>query len=194
MPNEQPKSRARSGNGDDQNIDRVFDLAYRVLLWDALGITLEERADAKVRTVAILRWMHENLTTTQARCTELLEENRRLKRELDEARAFDPAQRVVVEREVDVHPIFAAVVERVYAERTRQNAKWGREHGTWNDPALFKLAVLSEEHGEVARIALDMAMGLPEHVEGLRAELVQVAAVAIQWLETFEPGAVGSED
>lgn len=77
--------------------------------------------------------------------------------------------------------------ERIWAailtERSRQSAKWDREHD-WGygdcssdmvDPAV-KAAVLAEECGEVARAALDGSTGL-------RDELVQVAAVAVAWLE-----------
>ena len=71
------------------------------------------------------------------------------------------------------------------AERDRQAAKWGGEHA-WghgdcssagvND--AVKAAVLAEECGEVARAALDGTMDLAE-------ELVQVAAVAVAWLESL---------
>jgi NTP pyrophosphatase (non-canonical NTP hydrolase) len=75
--------------------------------------------------------------------------------------------------------IFAAVV----AERERQAAKWGGEHdwGTGDCSsdlvsAAVKAAVLAEECGEVARAALDGTTGLKD-------ELIQVAAVAVAWLE-----------
>jgi NTP pyrophosphatase (non-canonical NTP hydrolase) len=75
--------------------------------------------------------------------------------------------------------IFAAVI----AERGRQAEKWGDEHD-WGigdcssdlvSPAV-KAAVLAEECGEVARAALDGTVDLKD-------ELVQVAAVAVAWLE-----------
>lgn len=75
--------------------------------------------------------------------------------------------------------IWAAIL----AERQRQAAKWGGEHD-WGHgdcssdgvSAAVKAAVLAEECGEVARAALDGTMGLQD-------ELVQVAAVAVAWLE-----------
>jgi hypothetical protein len=70
------------------------------------------------------------------------------------------------------------------AERRRQQAKWGGDHewgrGDCSSPlvaGVVKAAVLSEECGEVARAVLD------NDPEQLRRELVQVAAVAVAWLE-----------
>jgi hypothetical protein len=75
------------------------------------------------------------------------------------------------------------IFEAITAERGRQSALWNREHD-WgygdcsspDVPAPVKAAVLAEECGEVARAALD---GTSE----LRDELIQVAAVAVAWLE-----------
>jgi NTP pyrophosphatase (non-canonical NTP hydrolase) len=75
--------------------------------------------------------------------------------------------------------------EHIYAlidaERDRQAEKWNRPHGFgWGDcshpldPSV-KATVLTEEAGEVARAVLDGA--------DVRSELVQVAAVAVAWLE-----------
>lgn len=74
--------------------------------------------------------------------------------------------------------IFAAI----RAERKRQDDKWGADHDP-GDGVL--LAVLVEECGEAAKELNDgwpHSMRIPE----LRRELVQVAAVAVQWLETLE--------
>lgn len=70
------------------------------------------------------------------------------------------------------------------AERERQAAKWNCEHD-WgygdcssdNVSAPVKVAVLAEECGEVARAAMDGTADLWD-------ELVQVAAVAVAWLES----------
>lgn len=73
----------------------------------------------------------------------------------------------------------------VQIERLRQTEKWGED-----DLALpghsnaERLRVLAEEFGEVAE-----AMGRPEDGNGkhdLRTELVQVAAVAISWVEGLD--------
>jgi len=76
--------------------------------------------------------------------------------------------------------VFAAIVQ----ERHAQAIKWGKPHawgqGDCSSPHVdqtVKAAVLAEECGEVARAVLDM------DPEQLRAELVQVAAVAVAWLE-----------
>jgi NTP pyrophosphatase (non-canonical NTP hydrolase) len=62
-------------------------------------------------------------------------------------------------------------------ERERQCEKWDTYRLGWQDSNEIKLAVLMEEVGEVARAIL----------EGkeltLQEELIQVAAVAIAWLE-----------
>jgi NTP pyrophosphatase (non-canonical NTP hydrolase) len=78
------------------------------------------------------------------------------------------------------------IYESIDAERERQSDKWaGRHHWGTGDcsssqvPPIVKAAVLSEESGEVARAVLD---GDPSQ---LRAELVQVAAVAVAWLESL---------
>lgn len=74
--------------------------------------------------------------------------------------------------------------EHVAAERARQDAKWGVQR---HDPARWHL-ILSEEVGEVAEAILK---GGP--VEAFE-ELVQVAAVAVAWLEHMieESGAAGA--
>lgn len=76
--------------------------------------------------------------------------------------------------------VFAAIVE----ERRRQAEKWGGLH-RWGAgdcssravPDPVKAVVLAEECGEVARAVLD------SDPESLRNELIQVAAVAVAWLE-----------
>lgn len=72
------------------------------------------------------------------------------------------------------------------AERDRQAAKWAGAHAFGSgdcsslsvDP-FVKVAVLVEETGEVARACFDGAPG------DLQTELVQLAAVAVAWLESM---------
>ena len=80
----------------------------------------------------------------------------------------------------------AEVMALVEAERDRQEVKWGRPH-SWGfgscdslrvEPPV-KVMVLTEECGEVARAVLD------RDDDNLREELVQVAAVAVAWLESM---------
>ena len=73
------------------------------------------------------------------------------------------------------------------AERIRQAEKWNKYHvwgrgdcSSYAVAPIVKVAVLTEECGEVARAVLDESP-----VADLRAELVQVAAVAVAWLESL---------
>lgn len=73
------------------------------------------------------------------------------------------------------------------SERSRQADKWGGPHdwgvgdcSSTRVPLPIRLAVLLEEVGEVARAILDH-----EPKERLRAELVQVAAVAVAIAESL---------
>lgn len=59
-------------------------------------------------------------------------------------------------------------------ERRRQDTKWGVQNH--NDEHWH--AILSEEAGEVAKAILEQ-----EHTKQLKAELIQVAAVCVAWLE-----------
>jgi hypothetical protein len=79
---------------------------------------------------------------------------------------------------------------QVYAliddERDRQRMKWFAPHDWgWGDCSspdvapIVKAVVLSEECGEVAQAVLD------KNDDALRDELVQVAAVAVAWLEAL---------
>ena len=80
------------------------------------------------------------------------------------------------------------VYAEIDAERDQQSKKWGGPH-QWGEgdcssrlvDETVKLAVLTEETGEVARALLDD----PDDTDGLRRELIQVAAVAVAWLEAL---------
>ena len=78
------------------------------------------------------------------------------------------------------------IYERIEHERREQHAKWGGTHewgvGDCSSPDvadIVKTAVLSEECGEAARAVLDT------DIDQLRTELIQVAAVAVAWLEAL---------
>lgn len=80
------------------------------------------------------------------------------------------------------------VMDLVYGELQRQHEKWGEQHHdnmTWS-------AILTEEVGEAAKDALKMRQvegyDGPPWNEALRDELVQVAAVAINWIASKEAG------
>jgi hypothetical protein len=79
-----------------------------------------------------------------------------------------------------------AILDAIAAERARQSGLWDRHHAHGHGdcssaavPDAVKVAVLAEEAGEVARAFLDGDRN------GLRRELVQVAAVAQAWLEAL---------
>jgi NTP pyrophosphatase (non-canonical NTP hydrolase) len=74
------------------------------------------------------------------------------------------------------------IVEQVIAERERQDAKWGGTPGIDRRDDATYAAVLGEEFGEVCQAWLE------RDVENLRTELVQVAAVAIAWVEELDNG------
>lgn len=69
-------------------------------------------------------------------------------------------------------------LREVQEERQRQDAKWGEQ----NHDDYRWLAILTEEVGELAQAMLHSQFG-GEHAGTERVELVQVAAVAVQWLE-----------
>lgn len=75
----------------------------------------------------------------------------------------------------------AAVLVDVVAERERQDVKWGvQDHNdyVWN-------AILGEEVGEVSQALIDHQFKGAEFKDA-RAELVQVAAVAVAWIEAID--------
>lgn len=69
------------------------------------------------------------------------------------------------------------IMEEVYLERRRQDSKWGANRPISTTPYL---AILMEEIGEAAT---DTFAGT---LDTLRAELIQVAAVAIAWIEAID--------
>ena len=85
-----------------------------------------------------------------------------------------------------------AALELVRDERRRQDGLVTAGKFRWTCAELgvdegYKLAVLGEEYGEVCRVLCEAitARQAPD-VEHLREELVQVAAVAVAWLEALE--------
>lgn len=78
----------------------------------------------------------------------------------------------------------------VECERDRQEGFVDSGRFSWScatpgiDPAK-KLMVLCEELGEVARAVREQEFGLQREHHDLKTELVQVAAVAVAWLEAI---------
>lgn len=65
-------------------------------------------------------------------------------------------------------------------ERDRQDAKWGGIPGRDRRDDHTYAAVLGEEFGEVCKAWLE------RDVDELRVELIQVAAVAVAWIEELD--------
>lgn len=70
-----------------------------------------------------------------------------------------------------------SILNSIVDERVRQDEKWGDQS---EHPATFWYAVLGEEVGEVANAILH------EDAGAVKKELIQVAAVAVAWLEAME--------
>lgn len=73
------------------------------------------------------------------------------------------------------------VLREVGEERQAQDGKWGKQ----NHENFLWMTVLSEEVGEAAKAAMHDMFGGPD-AGNLRAELVQVAAVAVAWIECLD--------
>lgn len=71
-----------------------------------------------------------------------------------------------------------SVLNAVAAERARQDARWGEQ----NHDAYTYLAILTEEVGEAAQAALHDQFG-GKAAGTLEAEVIQIAAVAVAWVE-----------
>lgn len=74
------------------------------------------------------------------------------------------------------------ILAEVAVERDRQDAKWGGTPGVDRRSDPHYAAVLGEEFGEVCEAWLE------RDVPHLREELVQVAAVAVAWIEEIDNG------
>lgn len=74
----------------------------------------------------------------------------------------------------------------VLQERERQDSKWGEQN---HDPITW-LAILTEEVGEASAEALSIRFGglmaTENDAANYRAEMVQVAAVALAAIESFD--------
>lgn len=69
-----------------------------------------------------------------------------------------------------------SVLTEVMHERDRQDDKWGEQ----NHAPLLWLAILGEEFGEVAKAAVE------SKPDQYRRELIEVAAVAVAAIESFD--------
>ena len=103
----------------------------------------------------------------------------------------DPRARGVQARRVEVI-LFAIVTERTRQERIgvekrAQGIDWRSCADLSMDGGdMTRVAVLGEEFGEVANAALERVYSKALDDRHLREELIQVAAVAVAWLEAIE--------
>lgn len=74
------------------------------------------------------------------------------------------------------------VLAELKRERQRQQAKWGEQ----NLPPEIWLMIIGEEVGEANNAALEHFLGNKKDLADYRAELVQVAAVAVHAIESFD--------
>lgn len=81
------------------------------------------------------------------------------------------------------------VFQLVAEERAEQRAEWGNG----DQPHFFWLGLLMEELGELAEAITTRAMG-EEPKSDIRAEAVQVAALAVALLEQFDREEVNLQD
>lgn len=75
----------------------------------------------------------------------------------------------------------AEIFTDIETERIRQDKLWGEQWRPGKTDPLMKSAILTEEVGEVAKEVLEGG----EKYESLRLELIQVAAVAVAFLESL---------
>jgi NTP pyrophosphatase (non-canonical NTP hydrolase) len=78
---------------------------------------------------------------------------------------------------------YNSIYDEIKAERARQDTKWGEQN---HHPAEWCM-ILGEEVGEVNKAALEFHFGHKGgSPEKYREELIQVAAVAVVMLESFD--------
>lgn len=81
---------------------------------------------------------------------------------------------------IDMNLLDKALTD-VVSERHRQDRKFN-DSPYWPDNFGVKLSILTEEVGEVAKAILENG----ESSDELRDELIQVAAVAVKWVESID--------
>ena len=84
-----------------------------------------------------------------------------------------------------------SIWDEVRVERERAHAKHGdRSMESWIPASMLRLSILLEEVGEVAREFNEAALGDGAiDLASLRAELIQVAAMAGAWADAIEVSA-----
>lgn len=81
-----------------------------------------------------------------------------------------------------------SIYVEIAAERARAHAKHGdRSMEAMPATNLYRLAILLEEVGEVAKVYNDTTPNTQVSITDLRAELIQVAAMAAAWADALTP-------
>jgi len=80
----------------------------------------------------------------------------------------------------------AKIFSNILSERKRQQVKWGDQSGNLN---VVWSTILTEEVGEAAKAVLQLDFEHGDTREELRNELIQVAAVAVAWVEALDKNA-----
>lgn len=82
-----------------------------------------------------------------------------------------------------IHEEIKSVLSEVFQERKKQNSKWGIQD---HSPAEY-LMILGEEVGEANKAALEAHFKYEgANWEEYRKELIQIAAVAVAMVETYD--------
>lgn len=103
------------------------------------------------------------------------------------------------EREMEARRRTAAILDEVLAERVRQDARWGVQSHPDGTGGPHRVVAANEARQQYELAAADGALTylhiMEEEVREafaetdaptLRAELIQVAAVAVQWVEKLD--------
>lgn len=167
------------------NIDRICEVCKEIL---PAGMTAYEviNQSGKVtyehygKCKGVQR--QEDINKLNSRIRELEAENlRHIKANNEVAYLNADLQDRVYELEQSQASLMVNAFNLIRSERERQNEKWGEQ----NHDDYRWLTILIEEVGEIAQAILHDEFGGP-HAGTTRIELVQIASVAVQWLECME--------
>jgi NTP pyrophosphatase (non-canonical NTP hydrolase) len=166
------------GNGfaklsHSEGINLLFERLYA---YEETGYSPENIREAQ----KFFRRRGEALGAANMQIDQLLQENTELKRAVAGwARQYDDLETSIPQ---------AVALSDVIAERARQDAKWGQQ----NHEPVYWLGILGEEYGELCEAINETVFDNgPEArakggYENMRAEAVQLAAVAVAFVEMLD--------
>lgn len=90
-----------------------------------------------------------------------------------------------------LNPQQIAIAQEIFRERNRQDAlviegRFAFNCASTTVPDLYKLPILAEEAGEVAREVCEISGQGKKTRKPLRTELIQLAAVCAAWIEALD--------